>query len=84
MPTPRTYGSTFTRGWVRWIWKTRSGGRSNSFGGTLSRTDSTPGDGRPTGLARYNKLAPVLDIDVDELWVREQFLSFVRNALDLD
>jgi hypothetical protein len=22
-------------------------------------------------------------IDVDELWVREQFLSFVRDALDL-
>ncbi len=36
------------------------------------------------GLGEIQQVGSVLDIDVDELWVREQFLSFVRNALDLD
>jgi hypothetical protein len=29
-------------------------------------------------------LGSVPAVDVDELWVREQLLSFVRDALDLE
>lgn len=36
------------------------------------------------GLGELQQMGSVPDIDVDELWVREQFLSFVRDALDLD
>ena len=36
------------------------------------------------GLGEMQQIGSVPEIDVDELWVREQFLSFVRNALDLD
>ena len=35
------------------------------------------------GLGETEELGSVPAIDVDELWVREQFLSFVRDALDL-
>ena len=35
------------------------------------------------GLGEIQYLGSVPDVDVDELWVREQFLSFVRDALDL-
>jgi len=35
------------------------------------------------GLAGMQELGSVPAVDVDELWVREQFLSFVRDALDL-
>ena len=35
------------------------------------------------GLGQMEHLGSVPDIDVDELWIREQFLSFVRDALDL-
>ena len=35
------------------------------------------------GLGEMEHLGSVPDIDVDELWIREQFLSFVRDALDL-
>lgn len=36
-----------------------------------------------SGLKEMFELGSVPDIDVDELWVREQFMSFVRAALDL-
>jgi len=35
------------------------------------------------GLSEMIDLGSVPDIDLDELWVREQFMSFVRDALDL-
>lgn len=35
------------------------------------------------GLGQMEHLGSVPDIDVDELWIREQFLSFIRDALDL-
>ncbi|MGB1780249.1 MAG: hypothetical protein ACPHQP_11890, partial [Longimicrobiales bacterium] len=35
------------------------------------------------GLGGMDQLGSVRDTDVDELWVREQFLSFIRDALDL-
>ena len=35
------------------------------------------------GLARMDQLGSIRDSDLDELWVREQFLSFIREALDL-
>lgn len=35
------------------------------------------------GLGGMHQLGSVRDTDVDELWVREQFLAFVREALDL-
>jgi hypothetical protein len=36
------------------------------------------------GLGEMLDLGSVSDIDIDELWVREQFLLFVREALDLE
>lgn len=36
-----------------------------------------------SGLAEMVELGAVLPSDLDELWVREQFLSFVRRALEL-
>jgi hypothetical protein len=36
-----------------------------------------------SGLAELNELASVPAVDVDELWVREQLMSFIRDALDL-
>jgi len=35
------------------------------------------------GLGEVQELGSVPAVDVDELWVREQLLSFVRDALDL-
>jgi hypothetical protein len=35
------------------------------------------------GLADLKEQASVPAVDVDELWVREQLLAFVRDALDL-
>jgi hypothetical protein len=35
------------------------------------------------GLGEVQDLGSVPAVDVDELWVREQLLSFVRDALDL-
>ena len=35
------------------------------------------------GLGEMRDLGSVPAVDVDEIWVREQFLSFVRDALDL-
>lgn len=35
------------------------------------------------GLGEMQELGSVPAIDVDELWVREQFMTFVRDALDL-
>ena len=35
------------------------------------------------GLSEMKELGSVPAVDVDDLWVREQFLSFVRDALDL-
>ena len=35
------------------------------------------------GLGEMLDLGSVPDIDIDELWVREQFTTFVRDALDL-
>lgn len=35
------------------------------------------------GLGEMLELGSVPDIDLDELWVREQFMTFVRDALDL-
>lgn len=35
------------------------------------------------GLGEMQELGSVPAIDVDELWVREQFTTFVRDALDL-
>ena len=35
------------------------------------------------GLGEMKELGSLPGVDVDELWVREQFLSFVRSALDL-
>ena len=35
------------------------------------------------GLGEVQQLGSVPDIDVDELWIREQLLAFVRDALDL-
>jgi hypothetical protein len=35
------------------------------------------------GLGDLKELASVPAVDVDELWVREQLLAFVRDALDL-
>ena len=34
------------------------------------------------GLGGMLELGSVQDIDVDELWIREQFMTFVRDALD--
>lgn len=36
------------------------------------------------GLGKLEEMGSVPAVDVDEIWVREQFLSFVRDALDLD
>jgi hypothetical protein len=36
----------------------------------------------PDGLGEMQELGSVPAVDVDELWVREQLLSFVRDALD--
>ena len=36
-----------------------------------------------TGLGELQILGSVPAVDVDELWVREQLLSFVREALEL-
>jgi len=36
------------------------------------------------GLGEMQELGSVPAVDVDELWVREQLLSFVRDALDLE
>lgn len=36
------------------------------------------------GLGELQELGSAPAFDVDELWVREQFLTFVRDALDLD
>jgi hypothetical protein len=36
------------------------------------------------GLGQLKEHASVPAVDVDELWVREQLLAFVRDALDLD
>jgi len=35
------------------------------------------------GLGEMQNLGSVPAVDVDELWVREQFTTFVRDALDL-
>ncbi len=35
------------------------------------------------GLEEMQELGSLPGVDVDELWIREQFLSFVRAALDL-
>ena len=35
------------------------------------------------GLGEMLELGSVADVDIDELWVREQFMTFVRDALDL-
>jgi hypothetical protein len=35
------------------------------------------------GLGEMVDLGSVADIDLDELWVREQFMAFVRDALDV-
>ena len=35
------------------------------------------------GLADIKELGSLPGVDVDELWIREQFLSFVRASLDL-
>jgi hypothetical protein len=35
------------------------------------------------GLGEMLDMGSVPDIDIDELWVREQFMTFVRDALDL-
>ena len=35
------------------------------------------------GLGEMLDMGSVPDIDMDELWVREQFTTFVRDALDL-
>ncbi len=35
------------------------------------------------GLGEMREQGSVPAVDVDELWVREQFLAFVRDALDL-
>jgi hypothetical protein len=35
------------------------------------------------GLAGLSEVGSVPAVDVDELWVREQLMSFVRDALDL-
>ena len=35
------------------------------------------------GLGEMLELGSAQDIDVDELWIREQFMTFVRDALDL-
>ena len=35
------------------------------------------------GLGELRELGSVPAVDVDELWVREQLMSFVRDALDL-
>lgn len=35
------------------------------------------------GLADMKELGSLPGVDVDELWIREQFLSFVRASLDL-
>jgi len=36
------------------------------------------------GLGEMEELGSAPAFDIDELWVREQFLTFVRDALDLD
>ena len=36
-----------------------------------------------SGLAEMGDVGSVPAVDVDELWVREQLMSFVRDALDL-
>ena len=36
-----------------------------------------------TGLGEMVQLGSASDSEIDELWVREQFLNFVRRALDL-
>jgi hypothetical protein len=37
----------------------------------------------PEGLGEVREVASVPAVDMDELWVREQLLAFVRDALDL-
>ena len=37
----------------------------------------------PEGLGDMREMGSVPAVDVDELWVREQLLTFVRDALDL-
>jgi hypothetical protein len=37
----------------------------------------------PEGLGEVRDMGSVPAMDVDELWVREQLLAFVRDALDL-
>lgn len=37
----------------------------------------------PEGLGQVKEMGSVPAVDVDELWVREQLLAFVRDALDL-
>jgi hypothetical protein len=37
----------------------------------------------PEGLGDVKDMGSVPAVDVDELWVREQLLTFVRDALDL-
>jgi hypothetical protein len=37
----------------------------------------------PEGLGEAQEQASVPAVDVDELWVREQLLTFVRDVLDL-
>jgi len=36
-----------------------------------------------TGLGEMVQLGSASDSEIDELWVREQFLNFVRRALEL-
>ena len=36
-----------------------------------------------SGLGEMLEMGSVPDIDIDELWVREQYMTFVRDALDL-
>jgi len=35
------------------------------------------------GLGEMHEMGSVPAVDVDELWIREQFTTFVRDALDL-
>ena len=35
------------------------------------------------GLGEMEEMGSVPAVDVDELWIREQFMTFVRDALDL-
>lgn len=36
------------------------------------------------GLGKMEEMGSIPAIDLDQLWVREQLLAFVRDALDLD